>query len=419
MLKKVPLLILASLSIQGFAATITVTGPITVCPGVKYSYTASARNAFGSQNGNFAFYFYLNGVQVGYAGGIDCDNNSQYSYATHQFMWPGTGNFSISVQFHPRNTLGCSSSWGYLNGGLSRVVTPEGISDLDGGLTFCTPGQTRTLRVPAVTYNQPATCNWHHAFDYIVPSGWSVTPTPPWDMSEVVTIPGGIRTHSFSVDVTAPNTALQSGFSGNFFITVRTEPAWPFPKEISRQIWIGPYGSNMTISGQAQVCPGNLYTYTMTPPGGQKNYSSHSYSWVKPSNWTIQGQASNYITLYVPQYSPDYGPVRAFYNNGCGSEVNGITTYPGYSCGGYMMTAYPNPGRGRLNIEMINNERETTEPKPKLSKAVLMNAQGQIIREGFVEDDKMTFDTSSLKKGVYYLRINVGSEVVRRQILVD
>ena len=277
-----------------------------------------------------------------------------------------------------------------------RVVVPEVMFDANGGLSFCSSGQTRTVSVPNVPYNSPNYCNWHHKYDWIVPNGWSVAPTTTGEPFTV--IPGGIRTLATSVNVTAPSTALSPGFTGNYFITVRTEPAWQWPKEITRQIWVGTYGSSLTIAGTSAVCPGNIYTYTATPPGGQQAYGQ-SYSWTKPSNWSIQSQAVNYITLQLPQYNPDYGPVQVSVNNGCGTTVNGITAFPGYGCGSYLMNIFPNPVQEEITVEMTATDAAlNSQELPKISEVRLVNFDGETVRSSNKVDGTVKLNVRGLKK---------------------
>jgi hypothetical protein len=97
----------------------------------------------------------------------------------HYRDWPHAtqGNFQINVSFTLFNLLPCPSySYGSLSGYV-RVVVPEVMFDANGGLSFCSSGQTRTVSVPNVPYNSPNYCNWHHKYDWIVPNGWSVAPT--------------------------------------------------------------------------------------------------------------------------------------------------------------------------------------------------------------------------------------------------
>lgn len=396
------------------AATITITGPTVVCPGTASTYTTSAANLGLAQKGCFSFTFLVNGVAVGYAGGISCPCARQSSTYSAPFTWPSTGNFEVKVTFTPFNVPLCPYSYGSLTGYV-RVVVPERVYDSDGGLSFCSSGQSRTISVPTVVYNASEVCGWHHAYDWIVPSGWTIA-APSGSPYTVIT--GGIRTHSTSVTVTAPATPLLSGFTGNYFITVRTEPAWPYPKEISRQIWVGPYGGAVTISGQGAVCPGNVYTYTATPPGGQQS-PGHTYSWVKPSNWSIQSQASNYITLYVPQSNPSYGPVQFTVNNGCGNSSNGVTAFPGYGCPTYLLKTFPNPVSDEITIELAQvDDNQLTVINEPLEEVRLINSQGETVRviSGCKEGSKI--DVRTLPRGQYFLQVKLRDQIVREQIII-
>ncbi|MCK4345730.1 MAG: hypothetical protein KAX05_10635 [Bacteroidales bacterium] len=117
---------------------------------------------------------------------------------------------------------------------------------------------------------------------------------------------------------------------------------------ISDSFWVGKFHTTV-VTGQAAVCPDELYTYTAQVPGGHS--SSYNYDWTYPGNWIWQAEMENWIRLKTPKYDPDYGTVRVSIENECGwSNYSGITVYPGY-CGGYF-SVFPNPADDYVEISI-------------------------------------------------------------------
>jgi hypothetical protein len=170
-------------------------------------------------------------------------------------------------------------------------------------------------------------------------------------------------------------------------------------------IWVGKFEST-PVEGQAAVCPNSLYVYTADVPGGHS--SSYSYSWIYPSGWYYYSQWSNNIHLQTPILLANmtYGPVRVSITNACGtSGYSGVTTYPGYNCGGYYM-ATPNPSKDYTDIdivpEMVNTLLENYENEILIS---IFNNMGISVRTAKVNSLPYRIDTSVLSKGEYMIRI--------------
>jgi hypothetical protein len=222
----IALALLTSITCSSIAATITITGPTSVCPNVQYTYTASASNAFGSQKGCFSWSFWIDNKIVSSSSLVSCGSCSgQSSQSTKTFIWNTLStNAQVKVQFVANDQLpGCKLSEEILNV-VVRVVMPQSVSDANGGLSFCAASQTKTITSPQ-SYSDPAACLWDNNYDWIVPSGWKIIPN---GSLQYTVIPGGIRTKSPNVSITAPSPLL-SGNSGNYLLKVRTEPSWAWP----------------------------------------------------------------------------------------------------------------------------------------------------------------------------------------------
>jgi hypothetical protein len=336
-------------------------------------------------------------------------STSQNTSYTVPITWSTTGNFEVRVTFG-NSYLICYTSSKSLNG-TSRVVVPDKIFDSDGGLTFCSPGETKAVSITPIPSQSIDNCYWHHSFDWIVPAGWSISVPNGYGATPIA---GGVRTPSTTIYVTAPSTTLMSGFSGNYFITVKTEPAWQWPKQVTRQIWVGKYNGSVSFSGSAGVCNGSLYSYSVTPPGGQI-YPGHTYQWTYPNGWQVYSQSGNQISLYVPMYNNSYGPVTAFFNNGCGPDQSGITTFPGFGCStGSSLLVYPNPTTDQLSFTI--EEGVAVDSPASISGARLLNSENQQVRS--TGPGVNVIDVKGLPQGLYYIHVRVGDAVYKEQIII-
>ncbi len=266
-----------------YGTNVTISGPTQVCPNQSYTWTASASNSLGSWPGEFQWSLWRNGVSLGqFSGGIHCDNTNNSSNSSATFTMDDVlGPIRIKVQYRG-NYMGCISSEEFWYDVNIRVFNPGPIS----GLLFCSGGQTQTVSIPGID-NVAASCFYHYKYDWIVPAGWTITTNV--DFYEV--IPGGIRTFARSVQITAPATMLP-GFSGNYNVTVSTEPAWPWPQQTTAKIWVG----NPSISASPSSGPGEPTTVLFTAP----LVNGATYDWYSGPTTLRQSGSSNTFDTYFP-----------------------------------------------------------------------------------------------------------------------
>jgi|GEM_PF-850195 len=191
--------------------------------------------------------------------------------------------------------------------------------------------------------------------------------------------------------------------------------------------WTGVF-NNTSVTGTAAVCPNSVYTYTAQVPGGHS--PSYSYSWTYPSNWYNNGQNQNSIILQTPS-SPYYGPVRVSITNQCGtSGYSGITTYPGYNCGGYY-SMYPNPASDELTITI--NQPETIFEDVDISEEEaiktisadqvtytinIYNSLGTLVSSAVRTGTSFDIPLSKLRDGTYIVEISDGKNSYREQLII-
>jgi hypothetical protein len=411
------LLLFSILSYVAGAADVTVTGPAATCPGEPTTYSATA-TAFGvALPGCFQFTFKLNGQVVQANGGIGCPCSSNLTSGQQTVTWPGPGTTEVFVRFLAKNEPGCiinqplfitGTHWG-------NAVVPgmQTLTDSQGGLTFCTPGQTKTITVAPITG-----CNWHHSYDWIVPAGWTVAPT----IETSTPITGGIRTRDHVVTITAPAT-LSPGFSGGYSITVRTEPMpeWPDSKakSITKQIWVGA-PAQILVNGPTVVQAGSTNDYSVTPWTGQPAFSSQGVMstgllWTFPltstnAGWNCGGCVGQTASVVAGSLSTY---VTATAQNSCGSATRNHEVFvqqtgcPPEGCEEPFFV-HPNPSKDELTVSLKGE-----------GSVVLVDDQGNKVFSVKSKEKVIKIPVRQYKNGKYFLLITTKEGHQRRQIIVS
>lgn len=181
-------------------------------------------------------------------------------------------------------------------------------------------------------------------------------------------------------------------------------------KSANSTVSVLPNPAITSLDGPAAVCPGNLYTYTVYASG-----SNLSYSWTYPSNWYVNSQYGNSITLQVPTYSPSYGTVRVTVSNGQCSTIDGRTVYPG-SCGGttyYSYSLAPNPADEEVTIESEHAFENNRAIKiyDQTGKLVAV----ETMRGG---DKRKTISTGKLTPGLYHVHLISKDGIEQQKLLI-
>ena len=192
-----------------------------------------------------------------------------------------------------------------------------------------------------------------------------------------------------------------------------------------KEVWAGKFESTV-VTGQVQICPNSIYTYTAQVPGG--HLPSYSYSWTYPGNWYLNSQIQNLITLQTP-LNPNYGTVRVSITNCNGpSGYSGITVYPGYSCGNYFSLT-PNPASDIVNVVIDENlsnisiEEESTINNNMIEKSTnfiihIYNNQGTLVNSLTQNVSRFSIPLNNLNEGNYIIEINDGKNYYRQHLLI-
>ncbi len=226
-------------------------------------------------------------------------------------------------------------------------------------------------------------------------------------------------------------------YSGSSFVEVTiTSPIGGGQNDIKTsprfEFWVGSF-SSIYVTGQSSICPNSIYTYTADVLGGYS--SSYSYTWTYPSNWYINSQYQNTVTLQTPS-SPNYGTVRVSITNCSGtSGYSGITVYPRSGCGGRFFSIYPNPASDNVTInidntntsDFVNSENFTQSASDlapeKINESTnytikIYDKQGSLlstkIRSGF----NFNVPLINMFDGVYIIEVSDGKNSSRQQLIV-
>lgn len=383
------------------AATITITGPTTVCPGVPESYTASASTIFGSQKGTFDWAFYDNSQWVYYSG-ITCPSYGQFSSNTFTYTWQATGNNQIRVRFLANPDPFCTIDTKYMNVN-ARVFEPGVPTDASGGLTFCSSSQTKTITIPGIPYDSEH-CDYHYKYDWIIPSGWTAIPI---NGIAYTSITGGIRTFATSVNITTQSAALSQGFAGNYVITVKTEPAWPYLRQNSKQVWVGTPQNPGNINGPIVVNEGSVYTFSLGACQG-----TQTYNWTWPSGWAAPSTSTKAQAIVTPYTNS--GDVTVTPSNSCGSGTTSSKYVTINTCSNCRMYVSPNPILSSMSVGFVN---PTSKSEQGCEYSIQDLFGTEVFRDNLYDSEKQ-IDLSQLKNGIYIVVIKLkNGEIEKHRII--
>jgi hypothetical protein len=412
------------------AADLHVSGPNAVCPDQSYTYTASATGTFGARNGDFSWSVWRNGVLIPELtwGVIYCPNGSRQSTSTATFNFGKIlGPVRIKVQFLGSNNPICSQTetvWFDVN---VRVPSMGTIS----GLTFCSPGETRTLTIPGIPWQTADACNFHHAYEWTVPAGWKIRASG----STLPPVTGGIRAGT-SVEVTAPTgVTLSPGYQGNYTISVRTEDAWPYPQSTSGKVWVGAPYINATLNGGLiaftpnvnDVCNSKNYSVGITLQGSRTGTWTRTAANPTNTTWSASGNNLSSYFWAVGQTAT----FRFSTTNVCGTTARSFsfrsiscTSDPNNPCATSSEVS-PNPARGSVHIMIpapCATSVTTSQPEARNQQNVfvaLINSTGRTVRTFQPADLQFDLDVSEVPSGLYYLKIRRGKSVETHRVVIE
>jgi len=395
------------------STTITLSGETEVCPLETQTYTATATGAFGLPvNGSFEWGFKENN-QWTYFGSIPCPNGGNNSSSMVNYEWLTDKPQEIRVRFIPRNNPFCPITTKTVTM-TSLVKFPGDPRDADGKLIFCGSNETKTITIPGIPGSSTReNCYWHYAYEWFVPAGWTVVPSDdtPYD-----TISGGIRTFATSVEITTPSTSLSNGYSGNYFIRVKTEDGWPWERVNEGQVWIGdPNSVTGSLSGPSSVETGSLVWYSVP----SQSQADGTFDWSAPIGFqTISwGDGTRKVQYLIGDKRYRDGWVQVWKTNACGNggaKVKWVTVTAGGGCGlCQIVIMSPNPASTSLNISYLDRETSESLDAEEFDEErtyLISDLQGNAVKSFSSYKTNLEVNlTDIIKGGIYILNIVHGS----------
>ncbi|KAA9325475.1 M43 family zinc metalloprotease [Adhaeribacter soli] len=205
------------------------------------------------------------------------------------------------------------------------------------------------------------------------------------------------------------------------------------PAEYS--FWVGsPITPNFTGTTKINASAGSQFNLTLT--GG--DIRTGTFNLVYPSNWIldmigdpIQYGFGRYLfnyTVTIPPGTPNRNyNISTSTSNACGTTVSNLVTVCvgggcRFSSAGTNYSIYPNPATDIVNItaEKKNSvQGQSIKTMQSLADYNLFNNQGKVVRKGKLSSESNSIETMNLPKGLYYLHINSGNEIIKEQIIIQ
>ena len=222
-----------------------------------------------------------------------------------------------------------------------------------------------------------------------------------------------------------------SGSTASTRLSNWLDPGRTFATTTDAILLCAPSASNSTLiypSGQRGVnpvtlCAGCSYNFFVDYVAG-----ATSYTWLLPPGFSfISGQNTSTPGIRATTTAGTY-TLNCSANNSCGSSyTHSLVINIGGGGQQQRIVAYPNPTSTDLTIESTQSDltisdnsttRSTLQSNEAFS-AKLIDQFNSELRKGISENGKIVFDVRNIQKGIYYLHIIRGQDLVIRQILIE
>jgi len=241
---------------------------------------------------------------------------------------------------------------------------------------------------------------------------------PAWSNSSNISYIAGQGTSAYTV--------VRGSVSGNGYVSVGVSGACgPRPNPTQKTVRVGGFSStDYPVFGPSTLCTNSFGYYNTNDLPGATNYA-----WFWPNDWTYSGgQGTRYLSL-MSGSTMGGGAVGVRVANVCDAGGSPGSKYTQVSsCGGYMVTTFPNPAEDQLTIEVTSedsadstasNGSATQNKNVNVKFSVkLLNASGEIKRSGVGVNGTLILNILDLPTGLYYLIIETEKETLSQQIVV-
>jgi len=173
---------------------------------------------------------------------------------------------------------------------------------------------------------------------------------------------------------------------------------------------VGPNNCDSTVMVELNVLPAIDITITNASSTLTSNQSGATYQWLDcDDGYAIIPSATNqaYTATLNGNYAVEITLGNCVETSACEiiiiDEINEVDNTN--------LIIYPNPTKGKLNIEFANLE---------VSNVKIVNVIGEIIYQFQNVDSKLTVDLSGWNQGVYFIRVDDGENIMTgKVILID
>ena len=303
-----------------------------------------------------------------------------------------------------QNTTSIIIHWGN-TGGTVSVIAGNQCGNSNPSILAVTitapPSQPASIQGPALVCTAT-----------IVP--FSADPVPDassyfWTVPEDATIVSGQNTDSIYV--------LWGANAGNITVIARNNcgESSPRTRAIGLETLPGPAG---TISGNDTVCSNyETYVYTVSAIAG-----ATSYIWFLPTGTSIiSGAGTNIIVISISPAAVS-GAISVQGRNACGSGSAGVKNIIVKICAGISesktetgISVYPNPADRVINLIITNGENQMN--------LQIIDIRGQIVYKESLDNIPHEFpykiDVSDFSRGVYFVEIVNGKQVIIKKIILQ
>jgi hypothetical protein len=398
---------LCAFSFAAQAASISISGQQGTCPNTTITYTASATNIFGSVAGCWEWLVYENGQWTSYHGSTPCPcptGASAQSSSSFSVQFATLGLRIIKARFSTSSLGFCDTGDASMYTDVRSYEVPLA-ADVTGGLSFCNQNQTKTVSI-----DYSPICGWNNQYDWTVTSGWGVIASGGQTYSSIT---NGIRTPSPSVQLTSPSSTLAPAFSGNYSVTVASEPNWPYPSQTNRLIWIGsPSGAIENIDNPipGYFSTSQYYTFVASPSG-----------YFSASSWSVTGgyivsTGTDWVQVQFTVYN-SYATVSATISNDCGSTEGSMSVLvgqagcpPGDICDNLI---YPNPSDESLRVSLGES------PSKSAVEMSVFDSNSELVLKEIHKTREFQVPVKHWREGVYYVHLQRDGKSSTKRIIVQ